>query len=129
MLAGLQSQVDTLFPTLRGLVPDDETIRAGEDKLKSGRLVRLSGYKAEVFDMHDPKSRAAYARRMLDLSQRSQLGTVRILVHDRQTLHRKDGSSGWFGYLEWMEYDRVQDDADAAGKKEGSDGKAGNVGD
>jgi hypothetical protein len=72
--------------------------------------------------MHDGKQRAAYARRMLDLSERVQLGTVRILVHDRQLLHRKDGSSGWFGYLEWMEYERDQD-CEEGNAKEENDGK------
>jgi hypothetical protein len=30
MLAGLQSEVDSLFPALRGLTPDDSTLREGE---------------------------------------------------------------------------------------------------
>ena len=111
MLAGLQSEVDSLFPALRGLTPDDSTLREGEQKLKYGRVIKISGYKTEVFDMHNQKERAAYTKRMLDLSRRAQLGTVRILVHDRQMLSRRDGSTGWFGYLEWMEYKRV-DDAD-----------------
>jgi len=125
MLAGLQSEVETLFPALRGLVPDEETLRAGENKLKYGRVVEISGYKTEVFDMHDRKERAAYMKRMLDLSKRAQVGTVRILVHDRQTLHRKDGSSGWFEYLEWMEYRRINGGTDAGSTKEERDGKAG----
>lgn len=104
MLAGLQSEAETLFPAIRGLTPTAEEFTAGEQKAKFGRLVRLSGYKTEIFDMHVAKDRAAYNKRMLDLSQRSQLGTVRILVHDRQLLSRKGGSTGWFGYLEWMEY-------------------------
>jgi hypothetical protein len=126
MLAGLQSEVDSLFPALRGLTPDDSTLREGEQKLKYGRVIKISGYKTEVFDMHNQKERAAYTKRMLDLSRRAQLGTVRILVHDRQTLHRKDGSSGWFGYLEWMEYTRVNNDAgDGKEKRHGKSDKVG----
>lgn len=111
MLSGLRSEVDSLFPALRGLTPDADTLSEGEKKLKYGRVVEISGYKTEIFDMHLQKERAAYTRRMLDLSKRAQLGTVRILVHDRQMLHRKDGSTGWFGYLEWMEYRRTDDDS------------------
>lgn len=107
MLAGLQSDVDSLFPRLRDLTPDESTIREGEQKARYGRVVEISEYRTEIFDMHVAKDRTAYNRRMLDLSKRAQLGTVRILVHDRQTLSRKDGSTGWFGYLEWMEYSRV----------------------
>jgi len=107
MLAGLQSDVDSLFPRLRDLTPDESTIREGEQKARYGRVVEISKYRTEIFDMHAAKDRTAYNRRMLDLSKRAQLGTVRILVHDRQTLSRKDGSTGWFGYLEWMEYSRA----------------------
>ena len=110
MLSGLRSEVDTLFPALRDLTPDDDTLREGEKKIKYGRVVKISGYKTEVFDMHIPKERSAYTKRMLDLARRAQVGTVRILVHDRQTLSRKDGSTGWFAYLEWMEYKRSDGD-------------------
>jgi len=105
MLAGLQDEVATLFPSLKGLVPSAAEIQAAEDKLKAGRIITLSGYKTEVFDLHVAKDRTAYTKRMLDLSQRAQLGTVRVLVHERQLISRKDGSTGWFAYLEWMEYD------------------------
>lgn len=110
MLAGLQSQVDTLFPAIKSILPDSDTIQHGIDKQVSGRIVSLSKYDTETFDMHDPKELKAYNRRMLDLSTRVQLGTVRILVHDRQAMHRKDGSSGWFSYIEWMEFKRDSDD-------------------
>lgn len=113
MLAGLQSEVDTLFPAIRSLTPSAKEVKEGEDKMRFGRIIEISGYKTEIFDMHVAKERAAYAKRMLDLSKRAQAATVRILVHDRQLLQRKDGSTGWFGYLEWMEYRRR--DADGAG--------------
>ena len=117
MLAGLQSETETLFPAIRGLTPTEEELAAGEQKARFGRVVRISGYKTEIFDMHAAKDRAAYNKRMLDLSRRAQLGTVRILVHDRHLLSRKDGSTGWFGYLEWMEY-AWKDGADD-GEKQG----------
>ena len=106
MLAGLQSETETLFPAIRGLAPTSDELAAGEQRARFGRIVRISGYKTEIFDMHVAKDRAAYNKRMLDLSRRAQIGTVRILVHDRHLLSRKDGSTGWFGYLEWMEYTR-----------------------
>lgn len=105
MLAGLQSTTDSLFPSLRGLTPSADELREGDAKLKAGRVVELSGYKTEIFDMHSAKDRKAYTSRMLDLSKRAQLARVRILQHDRQVLARKDGSTGWHVYLEWMECD------------------------
>lgn len=118
MLSGLQSEVDTLFPAIRDLAPSDDEVKAGELKARYGRIVEISGYKTEIFDMHDPKERAAYTKRMLDLSKRVQTATARLLVHDRQMLQRKDGSTGWFGYLEWMEY-RRKDEASTPKKRAG----------
>ena len=118
MLSGLQSVEESLFPAIRGLAPSQEELEAGEKKLLFGKTVRISGYKTEVFDMHDAKSRAAYNKRMLDLSQRAQVGTVRLLAHDRCVMSRKDGSTGWFGYLEWMEYKRREDDTKQGGQDE-----------
>lgn len=115
MLSGLQSDVDTLFPAIReGLTPSADEVKNGADKERYGRIIEISGYKTEIFDMHVAKERAAYTKRMLDLSKRVQTATVRILVHDRQMLQRKDGSTGWFGYLEWMEYRRRDADAKSA---------------
>ena len=117
MLAGLQSDVDTLFPAIKSLAPTDDEVKKGEEKARYGRLVEISGYKAEIFDMHVAKERAAYTKRMMDLSKRVQTAAVRILVHDRQMLHRKDGSTGWFGYLEWMEFTSKDRDEVKTGDK------------
>lgn len=125
MLAGLQTVTDSLFPAIRGLTPSQEELDKGEAKVRFGKTIRISGYKTEVFDMHDSKSRAAYNKRMLELSQRAQLGTVRLLVHDRGIMSRKDGSTGWFGYLEWMEYKRGEDNNDAGQEKPAKEAKDG----
>lgn len=119
-LAGLKDTVETMFPKLRGLVPTEEELKDGLERLKLGKIVKISGYRTEIFDMHETKDRNAYAKRMLDLSLRSQAGTVRILINDRQVMTRKDGTTGWFNYLEWMEY-KIKDDK----KKEKGHGQAG----
>lgn len=105
MLAGLQSQVETMFPALKGLTPDAGTLQDGLDKLKANRVVRVSAYKVKVFDMHRKAEREDYTKTMLELTQKLQIGTARVLVNQRETMHRADGTTGWFGYLEWMEYE------------------------
>lgn len=112
MLAGMQDTVDSLFPSLRELTPSADELRDGAMRLKAGKVVRLAGYKTEIFDIHSAKDRKAYDKRMADLMQRIQVGRVRILQHDRQVLSRKDGSSGWFIYLEWAEY-RLDDEQES----------------
>lgn len=109
MLAGLQTASETLFPRI-GVLPDASDLSAGDARLDSGRVVRLSGYETRIFDMHDTKQRAAYSRLMRDLAVRQQTGRVRMLVDDRQVMTRKDGTTGWFRYLEWMEFDWADGD-------------------
>ena len=111
MLAGLQDTASTLFPAIRSLVPTDDEVTEGEHKERYGRLGEVSGYKTGIVDMHVAKERTAYTRRMMELTKKVQTASARILVHDRQMLHRKDGSTGWFSYLEWMEYTRKDKDA------------------
>lgn len=103
-MAGLRDTSATLFPGLH-VSPGADEMQDGEDKLKSGRIVRLSGYETRIFDMHDAKQRKKYSDLMLDLTVRQQTRKVQILVDDRQVMTRKDGTTGWFRYLEWMEFD------------------------
>lgn len=103
-LSGLQSPSETLFPSLR-LAPKPEDLQDGEDRRVAGKIVRLTGYETRIFDMHDAKARKEYSKLMLDLAVRQQMRTVNVLVDDRQVMTRKDGTTGWFRYLEWMEYD------------------------
>lgn len=116
MLSGLQTQIDTLFPSLRGVLPSDDELKAGNERLQFGKLVKISGYETRIFDMHDSKARASYAKLMRDLSTRIQMASVRILVNDRQIMTRKDGTTGWFRYLEWMEFERAEADGSVVTK-------------
>lgn len=107
MLGGLQSTTDSLFPALRSMIPSATELKEGELKEEFGRTVKLSGYHTEIFDMHSAKDRKAYSKLMMDLTLRIQVGKVRILFNDRKTMTRKDGSTGWFVFLEWMEFSRT----------------------
>ena len=122
MLAGLQSASETLFPKLR-MTPDPKELQDGEDRRVAGKIVRLSGYETRIFDMHDSKSRKAYSALMLDLSVRQQTRQVHILVNDRQVMTRKDGTTGWFRYIEWMEYDWDRDGRCTSSGESREDGK------
>lgn len=107
-LAGLKTPSETLFQGLH-VVPKADEFKDGEDRLNSGRVVKLTGYETKVFDMHDTKQRAAYSKLMLDLTVRQQTRRVQILADDRQVMTRKDGTTGWFRYLEWMEFDWAEE--------------------
>lgn len=120
MLSGLRDQVESMFPSISGgLLPDEQELKDGEERARLGRLVELSGYHTRIFDMSAKREAADYDALMLDLTRRVQTGEIRILVHDRQIMHRKDGSTGWYGYLEWMEYKRTESDVGAPEKQEG----------
>lgn len=103
-LAGFSTPSETLFPGLH-VLPKASEMKDGDDMLEAGRIVKLTGYETRIFDMHDSKQRNAYSKLMLDLMVRQQARRVSLLVDDRQVMTRKDGTSGWFRYLEWMEFD------------------------
>lgn len=103
-LAGLQSTAESLFPSLKAIGPTEAEIKDGENRMQSGRVVQPTGYHTAVFDSQVEKDRKAYAKLVLDLYRRGQMRTASILCNERQVLTRKDGSTGWFNYLEWIEF-------------------------
>lgn len=107
-LAGLRTPSETLFPGLN-VAPSADEFKDGEDRLNAGKVVKLTGYETKVFDMHDAKQRAAYSKLMLDLSLRMQTRRAQVLANDKQVMTRKDGTTGWFRYLEWMEFDWAEE--------------------
>lgn len=104
MLAGYQSTVATMFPKLRGLTPTAKELEEGRISLEQGKVVDVSDYRVEVFDLHLTKDRKSYASTMRDLIVKAQTGRARIVLNQRECLSRKDGTTGWFAYLEWMEF-------------------------
>lgn len=91
--------------TLPQVAPTYEQIRAGRDMLKYQRApVRISTYDAEIFDMQDPDRRKKYCELMLSIAQDIQAQQAVIWCNERQILQRKDGSSGWFRYIEYSRY-------------------------
>ena len=68
------------------------------------RDVQLVGYHTRIFDMGDRRQLSEYDKTMKDLLLASRRMEAVISVHSRDKLQRKDGSTGWFNYVEWAEY-------------------------
>lgn len=59
----------------------------------------------EVFDLMEKDDRARYTKLYKDLAPLVKAGKVFMTVNSREVLTRSDGSTGWFKYLEWIEFD------------------------
>lgn len=58
-----------------------------------------------VFNMMSEDDRKAYEKLYKELHVKSKEGRILISSNTRETLHNPDGSTGWYRYLEWTEFD------------------------
>ena len=77
--------------------------------LASGNIditkLRVKAHHVKVFDLMDEKDRESYEELYTDLLRRSIEGKIVISGNTRETLTKPDGSTGWYKYLEWSEFD------------------------
>ena len=59
----------------------------------------------EVFDLMDASERVRYMKLYKELAPLVKAGKVFLTVNSREILTRSDGSTGWFKYMEWIEFD------------------------
>ena len=85
--------------------PSVEELEAGRQKAMYDKHVKVAGHFVRVFDMHDAKERKDYEKTISDLFVKVQTAKAQVWQNDRQMLRREDGSSGWFVYLEWSEFE------------------------
>ena len=104
-LAGTLGTSESMFPGLmKSIAPDPDEMADAYRRMQIDRRTVFSGYHVEVFDMHSANGRRKYERLMVSLNEKTQARTATVLVHDRKMLPRKDGSAGWFSYIEWAEF-------------------------
>lgn len=104
-LAGTLGTSESMFPGLmKSIAPDPDEMADAYRRMQIDRRTVFSGYHVEVFDMHSANGRRKYERLMVSLNEKTQARTATVLVHDRKMLPRKDGSAGWFNYIEWAEF-------------------------
>lgn len=77
--------------------------------LASGKIDMLSlpvsKHHVEVFDMMDQDARCKYESLYSDLASLVKAGKAYVLSNSRSVLSRPDGSTGWYKYVEWTEFD------------------------
>ena len=78
-------------------------------ELASGQLdvlnLNAKAHNARVFDLMSTDERTEYEKLYLELLKKSKEGKIYISSNTREVLTRPDGSTGWFKYLEWTEFD------------------------
>lgn len=77
--------------------------------LASGKVdlfqLPVSKHHVEVFDMMDCDSRSRYESLYSELAAMVKAGKAFVLSNSRSVLSRPDGSTGWYKYVEWTEFD------------------------
>lgn len=78
-------------------------------ELASGKVdllkLPVAGHSTRVFDLMDQAEREEYDKLYIDLMNKSREGKIIISSNSREVLQRPDGSTGWFKFLEWTEFD------------------------
>lgn len=123
-LAGTLGTSESMFPgLLKAITPDPDEMADAYQRMQVDRRAVFDGYHVEVFDMHSADGRRRYERLMVSLNEKAQARTATVIVHDRKMLPRKDGSSGWFNYIEWAEFRLDERNLLDDGKKARTTGK------
>jgi len=90
------------------------------DQTKPGPDVKVKKVKVEIFDLSDKDQREAYEKLWTELLEKSTKLEV-IVDHRKDLVHRKDGTSYWMKYVEYVEF------CDASEGAKPEDGKKGNA--
>lgn len=65
----------------------------------------VTAHNVRVFDLMDRNDRKEYEKLYVELMGKSRQGRIFIVGNTRETLVMPDGSTRWFKFLEWSEYD------------------------
>lgn len=91
--------------------PDKHPERPVHDayELASGQIdlskLKVKEHHARVFNLMSREDRHSYEKLYSELMQKSCEGRIVISSNSREVLTNPDGSTGWYKYLEWSEFD------------------------
>ena len=78
-------------------------------ELASGQVdlnkLKIKDHRSVVLDLMSQSDRDTYDKLYKELLEKSREGKIVVSSNVRETLTRPDGSTGWFKYLEWTEFD------------------------
>lgn len=67
--------------------------------------LKAKSHFVRVFDLMLEDDRNEYAQLYIELMNKSKEGRIIVSCNTREVLTRPDGSTGWFKFLEWTEFD------------------------
>ena len=67
--------------------------------------LKAKSHSVKVFDMMSASDREEYEKLYVLLMNKSKEGKIIISSNTREVLSRSDGSTGWFKFIEWTEFD------------------------
>lgn len=83
-------------------IHDAYELAAGQVDLSK---LAIRKHNARVFDLMNAEERVAYEDLYLKLLNKSKEGKILISSNTREVLQKPDGSTGWFKFIEWTEFD------------------------
>ena len=97
-----------MFGALGGelsMAPTPDDLDKARLEATRDRSVKIKGHHVVIFDLEATKDRKAYETLMPKLMVGIADQTITLHVTERHILTRKDGSQGWFIYLEYSEFE------------------------
>lgn len=67
--------------------------------------LKAKEHRAIVFNLMSEEDRKKYEDLYVELMNKSREGKIIISSNTREVLHNKDGSTGWYKFIEWTEFD------------------------
>jgi hypothetical protein len=78
-------------------------------ELSTGQIdinkLKAKNHCTRVFDLMSKDERQEYESLYVELLNKSREGKILVSSNTREVLQRPDGSTGWFKFLEWTEFD------------------------
>jgi hypothetical protein len=78
-------------------------------ELASGQIdiskLKAKGHCARVFNLMIEEDRKKYEELYVELMNKAREGKILISSNVREVLHNSDGSTGWYKFIEWTEFD------------------------
>lgn len=78
-------------------------------ELASGQIdlskLKAKEHRVKVFNLMSEGDRKEYEELYVELMNKAREGKIIISSNNREVLHNQDGSTGWYKFIEWTEFD------------------------
>jgi len=109
---------DALFSSMAEKRAYQKLMNEGRFSIDRGPDIKVKKVKVEIFDLSDLDQRAAYEKLWAELLEKASRMEV-IVEHGKDLVHRKDGTSYWMKYVEYVEFTDASEHDDEKQERKG----------